>query len=120
MSPDNISGMLELQPTTKWIKGSLVCRLSGAVGIASANFWALSTEHLVQSKNIEPHLDWLLDRLMPVKDQIISLQKVPGVSMRISCFWSSEEDNIDISFTAVQIKKLAELNMVCSFAFYLD
>jgi hypothetical protein len=120
MSPDDISGILQLQPTDKQVKGDIICLPSKKIKVAAISYWKLSTESLVQSEYMEPHLDWLIQQLLPVKDQIISLQKIPDILMRLRCIWCSGEENNGINFTAEQIKRLAELNMDCSFGLYFD
>jgi hypothetical protein len=119
MSPDDISGMLRLQPTDKKVKGDIVCRPSGRKVITvPTSYWLLSTRCLLKHSNMETHLEWLLNRLMPAKEQILALQKVPGISMWVRCILDSEERNT--KFTADQMKKLAELNMENSFVLYFD
>jgi hypothetical protein len=119
MSPDNISDMLRLQPTDKKVKGDIVCRPSGRKVITvPISYWLLSTRHLLKHANMETHLEWLLNCLMPARDQILALQKVPGIFMQVRCILNSEERNTN--FTAEQVKKLAELNTECFFVLYFD
>jgi hypothetical protein len=114
-SPDDISGMLQLQPTGK---GGVICRSPRRKKTtAEAGNWVLSTWNMVRSEDMNVHLDWLLHRLMP---EIITLQKVPGISMRIRCVRGSSECGTDAHLTAEQIKKWAELNIDCSFELYSD
>jgi hypothetical protein len=119
--PDDITDMLQLQPTEKRVKGDVICRPSGRiVTTMKKSYWSLCSENLVKSGDMDAHLDWLLKRIVPVKEQIISLQKIPGISMNIRCFWCSRESDTGIDFTTDQIKDLAELNLNCSFVFYFD
>jgi hypothetical protein len=121
MLSDDVSDMLQLQPTRKRTKGDIICRPSGRiVTTMKKSYWSLCTESLVKSGDMDVHLDWLLNRIVPVKEQIISLQKIPGISMNIRCIWCSGESDTGINLAAEQIKRLAELNLDCSFGLYFD
>jgi hypothetical protein len=121
MSPDDVSDILELPPTKKQKKGNIICRPSGRiVRTMEQGCWVLCTENQVKSGNMDVHLEWLLNRLMPAKDQILTLQKVPGLSMRVRCVWGSKECDTGADFTVEEIKKWAELNLGFSFELYSD
>ena len=119
ISPDDISDVLQLQPTDKRMKGDVVRRPRKTM-VAPKSFWLLSTRKLICSENMETHLDYLLDIIMPIKDKILDLQKSAGVSMWIRCIWCSEDDDTGVNFTVEQIKQLAELNISCSFGLYFS
>jgi hypothetical protein len=84
MSPKDISDILQLQPTGR---GSVICRASER----KKTTWVLSTWDMVKCGDMDVHLDWLLHRLMPVKEQILTLQKAPGLSMLVRCVWGSTD-----------------------------
>jgi hypothetical protein len=113
MPPDDISGVLQLQPTGR---GSGICRASERKKAA----WVLSTWDRVKSGKMNVHLKWLLHLLMPVKYRIVTLQKVPGISMRVRCVWGSKECDTSAYFSPEHIKKWAELNMDFTFELYSD
>jgi hypothetical protein len=120
MSSDYVSDVLQIQPTYKQTKGDVLCLPSRKIKIAATSHWYLSTEKLIRSENMETHLDCLLAIIMPVKNKILDLQKVPGHTMWIRCIWCSEEVDTGVNFTIEQIKQLAELNISCSFGLYFS
>jgi hypothetical protein len=118
MSLVGVSDMLHLQPRGK---GDSICRPSGRRDkTAEVSYWVLSTRNMTESEDMVVHLGCLLDRLMPLKDEIISLQKLPDVSMRIRCIWGSKKADTGVYFLTEHIKKWAELNMDFTFELYSD
>jgi hypothetical protein len=75
----------------------------------------LSSEEQINSLNLGEHLDWVLNSIISSKEQILLLQKIEGISMRIDCVWYSKGDESGITLTPEQMRKMTALNLQCSF-----
>jgi hypothetical protein len=85
--PDDVSRLMNLQPTDAAPKGFRTPAPRGKVRLAPTGRWILSTEDQICSTVVEDHLEWLLDRLDAAGVKPLDL---PGVSHAdIFCYWLS-------------------------------
>ncbi len=81
--PEEISEILDIQPSKMLEKGELRNpRLPRTIN--KTNFWFLSSESSVQSKDNRRHLDWLAERLLPKIGAIQQLRK-RGAKLDVMC-----------------------------------
>lgn len=78
----------------------------------------LSTEKLVNSKDIREHLDWLLYKLEPKSSNIAKLQILEDISMAIDCVWRSLNWHGGPTLWPEQMKAMANLGLECAFDIY--
>ncbi|WDB73392.1 DUF4279 domain-containing protein [Escherichia albertii] len=115
--PNEISLYLDLEPTSINIKGWIITP-SGKKRYAKNSFWMLSTENLVNSKDIREHLDLLLYKLKPKSLNIANLQTLEDISMGIDCIWRSLNWHGGPTLWPEQMKAMAELGLECAFDIY--
>jgi RHS repeat-associated protein len=86
------------------------------------NAWFLSSEGKIDSRDLRRHLDWLLERLAPVSEQLKALQGIPGVAMYVTCIWWAAHGEGGPTLGPRHMRGLAALDLECSFelAFYGD
>jgi hypothetical protein len=72
--------------------------------------WFLSTQGRLKSKDSRRHIDWLLDKIEPVSEQILTLQK-QGVFMDFTCFWGSASGNGGPIISPEQMSRLVKMNL---------
>ena len=89
----------------------------GDVPYARPRGWFLSTEGQIMSRDVRRHLDWLLDKLMPVQGTLRRLQD-DGASMDVSCYWLSASGHGGPTLSFLQAQKLAALRLDCWFDVY--
>ncbi|WP_113287348.1 DUF4279 domain-containing protein [Escherichia coli] len=116
--PNEISIHLELEPTSINIKGDEIITLSGKKRYAKNSYWMLSSENLVNSKDIREHLHWLLHKLGPKSSNIAKLQALENISMGIDCTWRSLNWHGGPTLWPEQMKIMANLGLECSFDIY--
>jgi hypothetical protein len=121
LDPTFVTSHLGIQPTKSQKKGEIKTNSRGFERTIKKGGWFLSSEDHVNSKDIRRHLDWLLTRLAPVKDQLRALQEIEGITMDVNCIWWSAGDG-GPTLWPEQMRLLAELNLECGFyiSFYGD
>ena len=118
-SADEITGILGISPTQSQDKGSLLVKNERTRKIPRTG-WFLSSEGRVDSRDVRDHLNWLIDTLVPVADELRLLQAQDGMKMTISCTWWSATGHGGPVLWPEQMKALAELNLECSFDVYFS
>ena len=78
--------------------------------------WLLSSDVSISASTIEPHLEWLLDRLEPVTSELRHLREA-GYSVTLDCSWSSVGTGGGPWVTATTMSRLgaAGLDLIVSF-----
>lgn len=112
--PDEVSNILQLEPTKKNIINTVVTNSLGRTRKITVAGWFLSSEKYVQSKDIRDHLDWLLRKILPSKNGLIQLQNIQGIQMRIECDWWAISTR-GPTLWPEQMKIMADLNLECTF-----
>jgi hypothetical protein len=103
--PDVITSLLKIGPTRISIAGP-----NGPRGRIVVNGWFLTTKGRLRSRDSRRHLDWLLDKIEPVSEQILALQR-QGMSMDISSFWESASGNGGPTISPNQMTRLVKMNL---------
>jgi hypothetical protein len=76
--------------------------------------WLLDSEGVILSKDLRPHLDWIIDKVRPRRDALFSLQELPNVKMDVSCVWWSLHGDGGPALWPEQMLGLAKLNLEMS------
>ena len=119
LSPSVVTDFLGIDPTESVVAGgkSPPNRL-GFFHTGKINGWFLSSEEHVQSKDLRRHLDWLLAKLQPSRDNLYKLQAISGVRMYVSCpWWSRLGAGGVVDLWPEQMQGLADLNLQCTIVF---
>ena len=122
LDPGSITAVLGIEPTDSQSKGEIKKNSRGVGREAKIAGWFLSSEGHVQSKDVRKHLDWLLAKLLPVKDKLHAIQETEDLVMGVTCVWWSVGGDGGPTLWPEQMSLLAELNLECGFevAFYED
>lgn len=115
LHPSDVTGLLGIEPTRTVVIGERINPKSDKPG--RVNGWFLSSEGLVQSKDLRRHLDWLIDTLIPAHSSLSQLQAMDGVRMYVMCPWWSSTGGGGPHFWPNQLRGLADLNLECTLAF---
>ena len=107
MSSEKITEYLVLEPT----------RSKNADNEIKFNRWFLSSKGEINSKDCRRHLDYLLDRILPLKDKIKELIN-DGATIDLSCYWLSKNGSGGPTLSASQFGKLAEIGIDLWFDVY--
>lgn len=120
LDPSAITKLLGIQPSDSQKKGETRKNSYDRILVFKIGGWFLSSEDHVQSKDVRRHLDWILNQLVPKKEQLLQLQETIGITMDVNCIWWSAFGDGGPTLWPEQMGLLAELNLECGFeiAFY--
>jgi len=104
-NPDVITNLLGIKPTD-----ISIAEPNGPRGRVVVSGWFLSTKGKLKSRDSRRHIDWLLDKIEPMTEQILTLQK-QGMSMDISSFWGSASGNGGPTISPEQMSRLVTMNL---------
>jgi hypothetical protein len=106
LAPTRATDALGVDPSSMVVKGERAHVNSERVH--QLNGWFLSSQGVVNSRDLRNHLDWLFDRIACHKDKAKLLRKM-GCEFRISCYWLSREGHGGPILSTPQLKVLVEL-----------
>ena len=121
--PRFVGHSLGLEATTINVKGvGRVWPLPARSFPVGANAWFLDSEGKVSSADLRRHLDWLLDQIEPVGDNLIDIARSPNVVMDVFCPWWSARGEGGPRLNASHLRRLGALHLSVGFeiAFYPD
>ena len=118
LTAGEITGILQLEPTSTEEKGAIVENSRGRVREVMYAGWFLSTEGVVASKDVREHLDWLIAKLIDVKKPLRLLSASTDNKMTLSCTWWSKAGHGGPVLFPKQMAALSELNLELSFDIY--
>ena len=113
ISPEEVTNRLSLSPTSVQRKGEV--RKSGYV--VKLDGWFLESENAVQSKDVQRHIVWIVNQILPKKDALLELQGT-GCDMNIFCYWSSAGGQGGPTLSPSTMRNLADLRLEVSFDCY--
>lgn len=115
LSPQDITKYLEIEPSEiidKRIRKDILMDED-----ITLNAWFLTSENIIFSKDSRRHIDYIADKLLPIKEKIKTLAR-QDVKIDISCFWMSESGQGGPTLSPQQLSKLAELELEIWFDIY--
>jgi hypothetical protein len=116
MDPKVVTKRLGIEPTSFHRSGEpLPCSKNNL--LAKINGWFLCSENIIESKDSQRHVDWILDQLYAQRDAVLELQKA-GCKMDVACFWASKHGHGGPTISPEQMRRLADLNLDLWFDFY--
>jgi Domain of unknown function (DUF4279) len=115
LDPDEVSRVLGIQPSLTRRKGEPHGR-SGAIN--STGVWILSSEGAVQSKRLEVHLRYLLERIEGRAPDLQRYVRQRGLELDVPCFWMSATGQGGPVLSADLLRDLGALGVSLSFGFY--
>ena len=117
LDPDEISRILELQPTRTIRAGETVSWKSSRMRRHSS--WFLESADQVDSRDSRENFDWLLNQIGGKGPQLQELAK-RGYLVDICCRWDSASGEGGPSFTPWQLSTLGALGIELWFDIYFD
>jgi|ERR1051325_2533005 len=95
LEPPRLSDLLGALPTTAYRKGEVYKRFRGHEARGRTGLWLLSSKGQVDSLDLNDHLEYLLDAVLPDPSeerlrQIQLLMHDFGLEADASCFWHGE------------------------------
>jgi hypothetical protein len=117
LTHQQVTELLGVQPTEAYNVGDHVPLSGRRVRLTRRTVWLLSSEVTVSSKDTRAHLDWLLDQVAQAQQSLFDLQFHHEVKMSVCCVWWSAGGG-GPTLWPEQMKRLAELNLECSFDIY--
>ncbi len=111
LSPGEISSWLNLQPTSASEKGVKVGPRTGTPVTVRRHMWQLSSEPNVETLDFGSHLDWILSKLLTVREQLIRLRD-SGIAdcTVIGVVWTSDS-SAHLKLSAHQMEALVSLQL---------
>jgi len=115
LQPDEVTEFLGILPSKTQIKGqNNQLRINK---LYERNGWFLTTKDILSSKDCRRHIDYLVDKILPIKSKLQSLID-SGSKIDISCFWESKSGQGGPTLSKQQLLKLAELGVELWFDIY--
>ncbi|MCC6192133.1 MAG: DUF4279 domain-containing protein [Anaerolineales bacterium] len=106
VDPDAASNMLGLTPSRAFRKGDP----RGESKTWPHGLWTITSQHAVDSTDLARHIEWLLDQLEPVRDQLESLRD-GDVKADIDCFFESLTGHGGPTFGPQLLARIASLDL---------
>ena len=119
-APSQVTELLGIQPSEARTAGSIRKNSDGKEFMQKISVWFLSSEAIIESKDMRRHLDWLLDVLEPSQEKLKELQKQVGLEMRIGCVWISKAGHGGPTLLPEHMQRMSSLNLECSFDIYFS
>ncbi|MBX3415992.1 MAG: DUF4279 domain-containing protein [Pirellulaceae bacterium] len=108
----DVSKILECMPTDAVNKGDLR-QTSGKV--YPRTVWSLSSENMLDSKDLRDHIDLLLARIEFTSAKIQSLSRDNELRLAVKCIWWSKSGTGGPTLWPEQMQMLANLGIECTF-----
>ncbi|MGW7775510.1 DUF4279 domain-containing protein [Pseudomonas machongensis] len=116
--PDEITKLLQVQPTTVNVVGEKLTNSRGLTREVKNSGWFLSTESHISSRDLREHIDWLVETISPHRDSLIKVQELDGVKVTLKCVWFSLLGHSGPVLWPEQMRALADLDLELSFDIY--
>ncbi len=121
LDPEEVSSALKIKPTRSAKRGDERRNPRGALlSPHKEGWWELSSEGKVKSKDINKHFEYLLKRLLPHRDLLLSFAKAKGGETFFDVLWENTylyAGNGPL-LSKQSIKGMAELNAGIGFDIY--
>lgn len=113
--PDEVTKQFSIAATETFNSGDIVGNGYSDRKHPSSG-WFLDTR-VVLDDTIQPHLDWLLERIEP-QAEVIDAFRTDGAFARVDCFWRSAGMSGGPWLTAASMSRLAALDLDLVISFY--
>jgi hypothetical protein len=122
LSPSELTSRLGIEPTKTTEKGTKLGQRSGALMQIPRHVWQLSSESSVSTMDWATHLDWLIERLTPVREQLTALQDSKEVECALTgIVWTSGSSaHVRIAARHMEALVALRLDLQLEFADYGD
>ncbi|MBI5842738.1 MAG: DUF4279 domain-containing protein [Chloroflexi bacterium] len=107
IDPQDITNRLGIKPSRSFKKGDY----------RSENkkwphgYWELESTSYIESDNLRSHIEWLIDRLTPVKTDLKKLFQDISIESEISCFWILSKEHAGLELSHQLLNKIVDLGL---------
>lgn len=116
-SLDEITHILSIAPTSQTIEGQVPINRRNSKREARHTAWFLESESLVDTSDVNDHIDWLINRL-DGKEHLLRELIARGCAARIWCYWLSALGHGGPILTSRQMGRLSMLGLDICFDVY--
>jgi hypothetical protein len=116
IDPDELTEILGITPNYKYRKGDhygLEKDRTQTIG-----FWSISSRKIIQSDNIESHMDWILIQLESVKKQLDQFVFQDGVETRLTIVFNLYVHEWSALVNSNLLKRISDLNLRLGISIY--
>jgi Domain of unknown function (DUF4279) len=115
LDPERITQLLKLAPSESFKAGDP----RGTTSLRwSHGYWGISSEGLIESTDLEVHLEWLASQLLPVRNKLVEVRAASDIVADIFCYWESATGNGGPSFSPKLMERIAMLDLELSLDIY--
>lgn len=119
LDPVMLTALFNVEPTQSHKRGDQRFGKGGRVySPYSKGSWILDSESHVKSKDVNAHIQWLLDQMAGNSGAIHRLQD-DGYFTDVMCGWHAQCDNTCPALSTETIRRLATFRLSCWFDVYL-
>jgi hypothetical protein len=118
LDPERITCVLGIKPSGTQVKGRPHTRRSGVTSTPTIGGWFLSSEGVINSRDVRRHVDWILGVLAGKEEALRRLQQEEGTWMDIFCYWLSAEGHGGPSLSPAIMRRLGQLELAIGFDIY--
>lgn len=111
-NPDEITSILKLEPVRAFAKGQIMYPRGRK---RKEGIWAISSKGQLATTSMEQHLLFLLERLEPVKSEVIEIASRLSVTVFFNCSWTFTDVPGGPIITSGTLKRMADLGAHLSF-----
>lgn len=115
LDPAKISETLGMKPELSFKRGEV--RKDGK-RIWSHGAWHVSSSDNINSKDLIVHINWMIDQLNPVKEELAGIVSQKEMNSLISCFWIMPQGPNQLQFSPEMLYALSEFGINVEFYFY--
>ena len=115
LDPDEVTRKLGMIPSESFKRGDYRTDTE----IWSRGFWELSSRNL-GNIDMRDHIEWLIDQLIPHKQQLCEIVEDLSIKAWIRCYWVLPTDHETLSLPSDLVAKLAEIDLAIDFDFVVD
>jgi len=110
--PDEITSKLGIEPSHSFKRGDTKIRGREKTEIWKHGFWSLESSNVgLPTDDLKQHFEWLLDMLEPTEDELKDIIANGSFDARVSCFWITSNDRINVEIEPGILVRLAKLNI---------
>lgn len=114
LNPNAISSSLGLSPSKSFKRGDM----RTITEKWKHGYWEICSSDNVNSLELETHLRWITDQLMPVNQSLQKILNTQNVKAKISCFWIFRTSRGVFTLAPQLIRHLSELGIGIDFDIY--
>lgn len=112
--PDEITSRLKIQPTWAFAKGQTIYSRGKPKGKRKEGNWSISSQGQLKTTSIERHLLFLLERLEPVKSELLEIAERLSLTVNFSCVWTFTDVIGGPILTPNTLRRIADLGAYLS------